>query len=521
MPTITNDGYNSNNNQAKGILNITGNLTNLISESLDNLFGINQTIQIPETVQATYKKIYGTSAATFKNAEYRARNTPYTDPLQLNFKLMIDWNKSYGLFASEEHINSAGAYIKRIFGEASTQYALYKNFYESFKEFIQNYDFLILGCDGLQEAYSYKPGNYPIEGENNITLIVRETVLFQFTYILDLYRKLWYDEKRGVEILPANLRRFDCWILVYQSGYYNMLNYQYPNVDDGDYMTKLMSGVYDTDEFFSLPTLKKLSELDDKPINEYGFNNIIFNFYDAQLVPWESGKNLFADMSNEPNSDFGKSNLTFSYRFTNSDSYNKGLSLGYIMTIIASESKKQNENTAGDKMFSKGWLKQFASEWGDQALQALKDVKNQQLKNLKNNLMKTVNGLIGKGSKIGNALDFFTSPSAVINFGSDLIGDSVWGSFNKLNQLVSQNFSDTIISEMAFNKPVSNIQVIENETVEDKSYKPSNDVGVLEQPEPIDWEARGQHYVPEEKGATEHGIIYRKNIGNVFKRDTF
>ena len=67
--------------------------------------------------------------------EHRARRSQFTDPFIPNFKLLVDFDKPYGLFADENNQNSALAYIKRVFGNNSPRYLMLKSFIEQFKLF--------------------------------------------------------------------------------------------------------------------------------------------------------------------------------------------------------------------------------------------------------------------------------------------------------------------------------------------------------------------------------------------------
>lgn len=520
--TQTDNGYKSNNNL--GTINLTGKLTNLVEQQLDNLLeklgvsGANQAgYDLPDEQWKLYSRLFNADTKIYNTPESRARKYPYTDPLQLNFKLMIDWGRHSGLFAAEKYTNSALAYMKRVFGDDSIQYMNLKLFIEKFKDFIQYYDFLVLNIDGLQEAYSIKPGNFPIEGENNLTVIVRETVRWDFQYILNLYQKVWYDERRGVEILPANLRRFDCWVLVYQSGYYNMMFHQNPDYDPNASMESRMQKKDDNPDYF-FPTLMKLHDIDNKPRDNYGFNCMLFDFYDAQIVPWESGKNLFGDLSNEPNSDFAKNNLTLSYRFTRNGVEHDGINLD-ILAFMAADSKTENES--GNK---KGWLKELVSAYGSQALDALKQAKNQQLKTLKNVMMTSVKGLIGKASPIGNALDFFTDPYKLIGSVSDAIsggvsmlaGQYVYDNITKINQIVMQNFSETVLSDMVYDnlRKKTILQDVDTTMLNDRTEatNKSQAIGVLDNGTNTGMYEDNQHYTPEGIPVMKSGVEYQDNI---------
>lgn len=227
----------------------------------------------------------------YTTPEYRAKHMENTDPLFLNFRVMLDRKKPYGLFAPESEINSALAYLKRI-GELA-RYEMLQQWIEKFDILIRKYDFLFLECQGLEEVFLKKPWEQFTEEDGNISFMMRETVDMLVQSIVSQWKHIWYDYERKVEVLPVNLRRFDLSVLVYGSGYYDM------------------------DLYGTMPTVKKLSDefFVHNSTEPYEFSHHLFNFKDVEINIEESGKGFFAAVNNTPSDDYIQNTLGFKFKF--------------------------------------------------------------------------------------------------------------------------------------------------------------------------------------------------------------
>lgn len=467
-------------------------------------------------VRESYYKSYGfNGSADAITPELRARQAPFADPVTLNFKWMINWNKPYGLFAKEDNINSALAYLKRIGDDA--RYQMLTIFINKFQEFIKDYDFLILGCEGLAEIVNRKPQDIPKEDEDKVSFSVRETVDLRVQGLLTLYRQIWYDDIRGVEVLPANLRRFDCHVLVYSAGYYNMALY---DITKEETYEAIKNGSFgDSSEKLIFPTIKKLTRLNENDLDNLPFNHSIVYIGDASFVNEECGKPFFSELSNEMNGDYVKNNITITYRFSNysgifhnvSGSFN----YGSVLATLAAVNSVSNQSDKPLKGFFKGL--------GDAAKQAGKDTWNK----VKGDMISAAKGIVVKNTPIGNALSMITDPNAIVGMVSNAVNAGienleqkyVYGNIAKLHNMVSGNFSDTMLTDMVL-KATNNIgkQNSKFEEVPNDTSKVSTNMEPLPEPNQRDFSS-GEKYVPEKIGTIPKGISY--GTGNIYNRETF
>lgn len=259
---------------------------------------------------------------TYTTAEEKAKIFPYADPLSLNFKVIVDFAKAGGLLGSED-TNSALAYFKRI-GDLD-RYETLKHWIGLFKTLVKDFDYLFLSVDGLQEV-TMKPNHEFFFDKEKIKITLRETSNMLVQSIINTYKHIVYDYARKVTVLPSNLRKFDCYIIVFSGGYYNMGFY-----DDGNILpTKRKL----SDEHFSVNTLNQ-------------FNHVMYEFSSCSIDP-ETGSMFVDSVSNEPNGDMVKNNITFTYKFANqSGIFNDTIGSNdfFYVLLHASEIAKQ-ENQA-------------------------------------------------------------------------------------------------------------------------------------------------------------------------------
>ncbi len=380
--------------------------------------------------------------------ENRIRKSKYADPFIPNFKLLVDFDKKYGLFADENYPNSALAYLKRAFGNNTPRYLMLKSFIEQFKLFLKEYDFLILNVENLDELYSiYNKHTYVEESEIKCNVVIRETITMQLMGLINLYNNICYDSQRGVEILPENLRRFDLYILVFSAGYFNSLLYDLENP---------FNVQNDESERHLFPTVYKLEEL--RQLNTYNldkvnFNTIVMHLIDAQIDLVESGKKIFGDLTNEMSGDYVKNNLSFTARFVDTDGkfyqYDHGVD---IFTLLSLENLNKNSSN-----------KSFFKNWANKAYSALKKQGIDIINNTTAHVFDTVRGLVGKNTPIGNALHLLSSPEEIVKKLSNAVQVPINGLLNKyidkpanwLQSMVEKNFNEDILTDLmqkAFNK---------------------------------------------------------------------
>lgn len=263
--------------------------------------------------------------------EMRMSSMLYADPVSPCFKVYFDFSKPYGLFADESNPNSALAYLKRIFGTKTqesglTRYDLLKATIENIKILNQYYDFLYEEIEGLDQIVTTAPEHTFDEKESKISIKLRETIDMRVMSLITQLRHVMYDDERMVEVLPENLRRFDVFVSVFPTGYYNNILYGInttPSEKDSN------GNSVPTTEIIQhkiLPTIDKLCDAklhvqdESKNIifnkNSFNtFNNIQFEMNDCYFNFEESAKEPFGTVSNVENSDIMKISLTFNFRF--------------------------------------------------------------------------------------------------------------------------------------------------------------------------------------------------------------
>lgn len=243
----------------------------------------------------------------YQTGENRKALHQYSDPLVLNFKVMIEYDGMSGLFGDEIYPNTALAYLKRI-GE-DERYELLKHLKLLYKNFTKNMDFLVKTVEGLERISNFPPAQMFGYEEDKITIHTDETVDMYVQSMVYLYREICYDmTSRKVRVLPSNLCFFNCNILLFASGYYS----------DGYDKAEPVDGVEDSDiNKLVLPTKKKLyygesNEFTSKIHETY--NHTIFKIEDCQFLVDECGKSFVQEISNEMSDTMVKNNLTFSFQ---------------------------------------------------------------------------------------------------------------------------------------------------------------------------------------------------------------
>lgn len=453
----------------------------------------------------------------YSTGEQRAFFSKYTDPLTLNFKLLIDFDATTGLFAAEENVNSALAYLKRIGPQENERYEMLKHWIDVFKIFIQDYDFLILEIIGLEIIQNAKAFEQFIENEDSIEIKIRETSDMLIQGLISTYRHIWFDNRRGVEVLPINLRRFDINILVFSSGYFNMLFYD----DSPEFKNEVKND--SINERLIFPTIKKLNDRTFKNVSSEKYNHILFSIQGCSINNEESGKSFIETLSNEMSSDYVKNTLVFNFKFAEySGRFNNimgDMDFLKLLTLMSAQNKvintEKSTNNGGVLTRGKdGKMYRVKTEGGIH----MSDIKNS-LKNsvtdLKSSLLKTVK------TKANNQLNKITSKNSVIGdilskmtpqYATQMIKNTIDVGINKIetkyidnplariNNMLFQNFSNNLIDIYKNSIPTnSNIELIEN----------TNTLNKVDQ----------TNYVPASKNNVQKGITFGSE--NIYSRKGF
>jgi hypothetical protein len=383
----------------------------------------------------------------------------YHDPLVLSFKVIFDYSKEYGLLSDETNVDSALAYLKRI-GETA-RYTMLKQWISIWKTFWSQYDFLIQQVDGLAVVENWKPQDNFNESEK-VVFQIRETADMMFTGLMATYRQIWHDDIRVVEVLPANLRRFDMTILVYNSSYYNPLIYDIP------YGSTINTENIPIEQIEQVvfPTARKLSDQQfSLDTTAQQFNHMMYKFGDVNINTDETGSQFASSIQNEQSGTPLMQNLSLNFRFANySGRFNNtmgNVNFATLLSMMSAQNRASSLSTA-TQAANNSLLSKLETSVIQQGKAAITDTVN---------IVK--NTLLTKNVFIGNIINSFTAETAQ-SLTSQLFGLGITYAQNalvvnplaKLNNILMNNFSSLINSlEGRTNGP--GIGLVANNRVDD------------------------------------------------------
>lgn len=339
-------------------------------------------------------------SSLFPPSEFRAMYMRYTDPLTLNFRLLINVNTKTGFFggawlavgksalsddevrsignqALKECPNSAIAYLYRIEGGKNQsskldRCRLWVEIINDWVDLVRHWDFLQESVEGLDQIIQAQEHAAWVDAHFSISF--RENVTSRVQRVIDKYRNIWWDSSRGVQVLPRNLQAMDLSILVYNSGYWGG-KYDLPQ---GEYEKRYGSdGAWDM-----FPTLKKMQSLD--VINEknkeknYPFIYHLFHFPSA-YYNYDSGVDYFSEVSNLSGSEPLHTKMVFDFFSVEySNSFKHGIDafgpLTYAMCVAGAIQDQGRLSNAVKGMKEKSWLQNYTDSWEDTIKGALDDV---------------------------------------------------------------------------------------------------------------------------------------------------
>ena len=149
-------------------------------------------------------------------ANFLDANT-WSDPLFLRFKVLFNFNQKFGLLArggnpdagfneSENYpANSALGYLKRI-GDTAREYLLV-DMIRTLYRIQTEAQHLFTEIENLGEVYQ---ANFQQIAANDlrVKLKMRETIDMKVAHVITSYRKIIFDQRRKVQVIPDNLLRF-------------------------------------------------------------------------------------------------------------------------------------------------------------------------------------------------------------------------------------------------------------------------------------------------------------------------
>lgn len=374
--------------------------------------------------------------------ELRALTYAYTDPFFPCFKLMIDYDKPYGLFANESYKDSALAYLKRLEGNSvSIRYNALKNWLENFKAFVKYWDFLMLEIDGLEPISIRQSYDIPDSTQDTdpITITCKETIDMRVFNLIEGYRNIAYDFERMCEVLPDNIRRFDAHIIVFPASYYSMALYS------------MQTGGSDNDIRKVLPTLDKVNDDAFVSWNRNEFNNVCFNLYDCEFDMKITGSKLFSSISNRSDSKESEVALGLNYRFANyAGIFNNTrgeINLVEALALASAQARVENAVSKSSQSAKNNLFKNIGQEISSSA----KYGANSAWQFIKNAPSDIVGKISSRNGSMGNAFKSI-SPSGIgnmirntVDLGIGKVEDKYINStLTRLNNLVGMNFNDNV-----------------------------------------------------------------------------
>jgi hypothetical protein len=165
----------------------------------------------------------------FRNSEaHRFVRTPisedtdifykFQDPTFFGFKPMFNFNRPFGLLASEQNKNSALAYLIRIGDNVRAEYM--RAFIKLLRDISIKSAWYFRMIEGLEDAWK-RDYMKPVLVDKKIAIGCMESLDLRMTAMIDLYRKACFDWINRREVVPSNLRKFEVSIYVYDFRVFN------------------------------------------------------------------------------------------------------------------------------------------------------------------------------------------------------------------------------------------------------------------------------------------------------------
>jgi hypothetical protein len=448
----------------------------------------------------------------------------YSDPLFLGFKVMIDYTKPYGLFAPESNVDSALAFLKRI-GEVSRANLL-ESFIDNLQKICKNHEYLFQTIEGLSEIASKNQNEQFFMEDNKLNITFRETIDMKIQSLVNAYRNIWFDDMRGVEVLPQNLREFDMYIVIYSNGYFQEGLYGYDESNDES-------------KGNILPTIKKvvenltLEKMND--ISNIQFNCSVFYIGAASINVQESGKGFYESVSNTANPEEVRNSIAFNYKFARLNGIFNNIfgdvDFSRMFALLATTNKSEKQKFK--PLTSKADVKNYVKSVGDAFTNAAKDIKdditNKRLDDLKNRGARALKRLTAEETFVGNALKNFSDSKYLSGMVTNTLDKAtnyledrfVNRTMSKLNNLVSMNFADNLydVFKNFTQSPREGVNMLPNEANIGAGTSGANMI----EAQAIKTPAQPRHYAPEKIHEVEKGITFKTgNIySDIYKRDSF
>ena len=287
---------------------------------------------IASATKEAQSRVMGISAMSQKEVNAFHSLFNLSDPVAVGYKIFFNFSTNYGLFGQEtqDHkSNSAIDYLYRI-GE-DVRAALLKKFILLLQNINMNMFFMFQTIEGLDTIREHKPWEMFNPEESVITLGLLETIDFKTQALMSMYDSIWYDRVRGVEVLPANLRRFGCSIFIYAQGAYQIHNGTQETYTDEagnttTYTRNSASQQIDEIAIQSIPNILKSysngqaeSASLDNTNNLYVkapdlYNHVVYELSECEWIPWKS-QDGFHKANNNETEFISTNSIAFSFRW--------------------------------------------------------------------------------------------------------------------------------------------------------------------------------------------------------------
>jgi hypothetical protein len=139
------------------------------------------------------------------------------DPTYLGFSIFFDFQNSPLLFVSDDSALEGDYAYKYLSSVSPLRAKLLKTFVESLQYLQNNKPYVFQTIEGLDRCWNIATDltdTYMGGDDAKIGIGCLESLDMRITGIMDMYRKIAYDNNSRKEILPANLRKFRCTIFV-------------------------------------------------------------------------------------------------------------------------------------------------------------------------------------------------------------------------------------------------------------------------------------------------------------------
>lgn len=329
-------------------------------------------------------------AGLYAPSEFRAMYLKYTDPLALNFRLMINVNSTVGFFGgawmfvgknplqawneikgmnSEVKTkcpNSAVSYLARI-GDMY-RVMMWVTWINDLVDLVRNWDFLQESVEGLDQIIQAQEHAAWVDAHFSITF--RENVTSRVQRIITDYRAIWWDFKRGVEVLPKNLRAMDISILVFNAGYWGG---KYA-LSKEEYTKKYGKG----NDWNMFPTIEKMQKLDPtqhaSKKSTYQFIYHLFHFPSA-YYNYDSGVDYFSEVTNLTSSEPLHTKMVFDFfsvEYTSSFK-KKGSVFEAFNEVVQTGMAIQDTKTI-EEVLKQTQFGEYLDSWKDAVNESLNDI---------------------------------------------------------------------------------------------------------------------------------------------------